>query len=75
MLMVLDKIDIALRTFIKALYPTKSHYLESPQASEQLKSPILTLWWRNLQNVRKAFGKKIDRSSGEIVCLAQKGNN
>jgi len=31
-------IDIHLMTFIKALYPTYSHYLESLQASGQMKS-------------------------------------
>jgi len=32
------KVDIALIAFIKVLYPTCSHYLESLQASGQLKS-------------------------------------
>jgi hypothetical protein len=32
------KIDLPLMTFIKALYPTYSHYLESLQASGQMKS-------------------------------------
>lgn len=34
------KIDILLTTFIKALYPTYSHYLEFLQATDQLKSII-----------------------------------
>ena len=34
------KVDISLTTFIKALYPTQSHYLESLQASGHLKSPF-----------------------------------
>ena len=31
-------IDLNITTFIKALYPTYSHYLESLQASGQMKS-------------------------------------
>ena len=32
------KVDIQLTTFIKALYPTYTHYLESLQASGQMKA-------------------------------------
>jgi hypothetical protein len=34
------KIDLPFTTFIKALYPTYSHYLESLQASGQMKCPF-----------------------------------
>ena len=32
-----DKVDLQLLAFIKSLYPNYSHYLESLQASQQLK--------------------------------------
>jgi hypothetical protein len=51
------EIDIAPMAFIKPIYPTYSHYLESLQASGQLKPSILTLRWRKLQNMRKFWGR------------------
>ena len=53
------KMDIALMAFIKALYLTYSHYLESLQASGQLKSlDFDSLVEKNVE-CKKDFRKKI----------------
>jgi len=52
------KRDIALMAFIKALYPTYSHYLESLQASGQLKSLDFDSLVEKITEHKKYFGKK-----------------
>jgi hypothetical protein len=66
------KIDLPLMTFIKALYPTYSHYLESLQASDQMKSMTFEKLVKKVADREKAFGKKSTPSTGETVYLAQK---
>jgi hypothetical protein len=54
------KIDLPLTTFIKALYPTYSHYLESLQASGQMKSITFDKLVEKVAECEKAFGN-LDR--------------
>jgi hypothetical protein len=65
-------IDLPLMAFIKALYPTYSHYLESLQASGQMKSITFDKLVEKVAEHEKAFGKKSTPSTGETVYLAQK---
>jgi hypothetical protein len=69
------KIDISLMAFIKALYPTYSHYLESLQASGQLKSLNFDSLVEKIVEHEKDFRKKTVHPTGETMCLAQKGKN
>jgi hypothetical protein len=66
------KIDIPLMTFIKALYPTYSHYLESLQASGQIKSITFDKLVEKVAEREKAFGKKSTSSTCETLYLDQK---
>ena len=66
------KICIPLTTFIKALYPTYSHYLESLQASGQMKSITFDKPMEKVAKREKSFGKKSAPSTGETIYLAQK---
>jgi hypothetical protein len=68
-------IELPLITFIKALYPTYSHYLESLQASGQMKSITFDTLVEKVAKREKRFGKKSSQSTGENVCLAHKGKN
>jgi hypothetical protein len=52
------KIDIALTTFIKSLYPTYFHYLESIQASGQLKCLDFNSLVEKIVELEKDFVKK-----------------
>lgn len=52
------KIDLPPITFIKALYPTYSHYLESLKPSDQLKSIIYDSLMEKIVECEKEFGKK-----------------
>ena len=70
------EIDVPLTAYVKELYPTYSHYLQSLQESGKLKE----ISFKSLENKfverEKDFGKKIARySSKGIVCLAQKEKN
>ena len=65
-------IDIHLTTFIKALYPTYSHYLESLQASDHTKSMTFQKLVQKVADCEKAFGKKSAASTGETVYLDRK---
>ena len=67
------KVDIYLTAFIKALLPTHSTYLESLQASNQLKTITFDLLVEKLVEREKAFGRKIDNPN-ENVCLACQEN-
>jgi hypothetical protein len=68
-------INLPLMAFIKALYPTYSHYLESLQASDQLKSITFYKLVKKVVDREKSFGKKSTPSTGEIVYLAKKDKN
>jgi hypothetical protein len=69
------KIDIALTTFIKVVYPTYSHCLESLQANGQLESLNFDTSVEKIAKCEMAFGKKTAQPTGETVCLAKKGKN
>lgn len=66
------KVDIILMAYIKALYPTYSNYLESLQASGNLKSLTFDLLVAKIVEHEKAFGKKLD---SETLCIAQRWKN
>jgi hypothetical protein len=71
------KVDLQLTSFIKALYPTYSHYLESLQASGQMKAMNFDKLVDKIAEREKAFGKKesFSTSTVETLCLAQKRRN
>ena len=70
------EIDIPLMSYVKELYPTYSHYLESLQASGKLKKITVESHENKFIERDKDFGKKkTPQSSEEVVCLAQKENN
>jgi len=52
------KMDIPLTNFVKALYPTYSHYLESLQASSQLKNINFDTLVKKFAKKDKYFGKR-----------------
>ena len=68
------KVDLQLIAFIKALYPTYSHYLESLQASGQMKDINFDILVEKIVEREKAFGKKesLSNSTVETLRLAQK---
>ena len=69
------KINLPLIAFIKALYPTYSHYLESLQANGQTKSITFEKLVEKVAKHEKSFGNNSSHYTGDIVCLAQKGKN
>ena len=68
------KVDLKLIAFIKALYRTHLHYLESLQASGQMKAITFDILVEKIDEREKAFGKKesLSNSTIETLCLAQK---
>eukprot|EP00253_Pinus_taeda_P027870 PITA_27870 len=67
------ELDIPLISFLNALYPTYSNYLESLQANGNLKDITFDSLVKKFAKRAKAFGKKIaPESSEEAVCLAHK---
>jgi hypothetical protein len=66
------EIDFQLIAFIKALYPTYSHYLESLQASEKMKNLTFDKLVEKIAETEKAFGKE-SLPNVETLCLAQEG--
>jgi hypothetical protein len=66
------KIDLPLTSFIKALYPTYSHYLESLQASGQMKSITFDKLVEKVAEREKAFGKKSSHSTERPCALLRK---
>jgi hypothetical protein len=70
------KVDLQLTTFIKALYPTYSYYIESLQASGQMKAMTFDTLVDKIAEREKSFGKKesFSTSTVETLCLAQKEN-
>ena len=70
------EIEISLITYVKALYPTYSHYLESLQASGNPKQITFDSLEKNFAEREKAFGKKTTtQSSKEVVRLAHREKN
>ena len=59
------QLDLPLVSFIRSLYPTHSHYLESLQASDKLKDLTFNTLVEKTVDTEKAFGKKINDPSGE----------
>ena len=70
-----ENIDLPFTTFIKALYPTYSHYLELLQASNQRKSMTFQKLVKKVADHEKAFGKKPSPLTSETVYLGQKDKN
>ena len=52
------KVDLHVTSFIKALYPTYSHYLESLQANEKMKDITFDKLVEKIAKREKAFGIK-----------------
>jgi hypothetical protein len=69
------EINIALVAFIKALYQTYSHYLESLQARNQVKSLDFKSFVKKIAEREKDFRKQTAQPTRETVCLAQRGKN
>ena len=65
------KVDIQFTTFIKALYPTYTHYLESLQASGQMKAMTFETLVEKIGEREKAFEKE-SKPNEETLCLPQK---
>ena len=67
------ELDISLITFLKALYPTYSNYLESLQANGNLNDITFDSLVKKFAEREKAFGKKTTPESfEETLCLAHK---
>ena len=60
------KVDLQLTAFIKALYPTYSHYLESLQASGQMKAITFDILVDKIAEREKSFGKKESLSNSTV---------
>jgi len=71
------KVDLQLTAFIKDLYPTYSHYLESLQSSGHMKATTFVVLVDKIDERKKAFGKKesLSNSTVETLCLALKEKN
>eukprot|EP00253_Pinus_taeda_P034253 PITA_34253 len=70
------ELNIPLITFLKALYPTYSNYLESLQANGNLKDITFDSLVKKIAKREKDFGKKTTpESSEEVVCLTHKEKN
>ena len=70
------EINFPLTSYVKALYPTYSHYLESLQASGKIKEIPFDSLENKFAKREMDFGKKTTpQSSKEVVCLAQKDKN
>jgi hypothetical protein len=67
------KVDLQLTAFIKALYPTYSHYLESLQASEKMKDMTFDKLVEKIVEREKAFGKKESLPMLRLCVLHNKG--
>ena len=64
------KVYIALITFIKYLYPTYLHYLESTKVGHQMKLLNFETLVEKIAEHEKAFGEKTTQSNVEIIFLA-----
>ncbi len=71
------RVDLQLTTFIKALYHTYSHYLESLKASAKMKAMNFDIIVDKNVEREKDFRKKesLCNSTVETLCLAQKSRN
>ena len=67
------KVYIQLIAFIKALYPSYTHYLESLEASGQIKAMTFEKLVEKIVEREKAFGKDSNPNE-ETLCLAQKAH-
>jgi hypothetical protein len=67
------KVDLKLTAFIKSLYPTYSHYLESLQSSGQMKAMTFDVLVEKIVEREKSFGKKeyLSNSTVETLCLIE----
>ena len=63
-------IVIPLTTLIKGLFPTYSHYLESPQASGQMKSLEFGTLLEKIAEREKVFEKKTTLPTLETMCIS-----
>ena len=63
------KVGIQLTAFIKALYPSYTHYLESLQASGQMKAMTFEKIVEKIAKREKAFGKESNPNE-ETLCIA-----
>lgn len=69
------EIDIPLITYVKAKYPTYSHYLDSLQANGNLKEIIFDSLENKFAKREKGFGKKTTPQSTEkYVSFTQKNH-
>ena len=67
------KMDIPLIAYVKALYPTYSHYLESLQASGNFQHITFDTLEKKFAEREKAFGKMTTPlSSEEAICFTHK---
>jgi len=69
------KMVISITTFIKAFYPTYSHYLKSLQASDELKSLDFDSLVDKIAKCEKDFKKNIAQTTRETIVLPQKDKN
>ena len=67
------KVSIQLTTFIKALYPSYTHYLESLQASVQMKTMTFEKLVDKIAEIEIEFRKESNPNE-ETLCLAHKGH-
>ena len=67
------KVDIQLIAFIKSLYPSYTHYLESLQASGQMKTMTFETLVEKIAKREKASEKESNPNE-KTLCLAQKGH-
>ena len=69
------KVDIQLIAFIKYLYPSYTHYLESLQASGQIKTMTLKNLLTNLQGERNHLGRRSLIPMKKLCVLHRKDTN
>ena len=62
------KVDNQLIAFIKALYPSNTHYLESLQASGQMKAMTFEKLVEKIAERDKAFGKESNPNEETVSC-------
>ena len=70
------KIDVPLIAYVKALYAAYSHYLESLQASGNLKEITFDSLENNFVERENDFGKKTTpKSYEEVMCITHREKN
>ena len=63
---------LPLATFVKSLYTTHSHYLESLQASDKFMDLTFDTLVEKIADKEKTFGKKTSEPNGENLFLDKK---